>query len=82
MKILNAVVKRAHRDRYFGRVEAEVSLLVRDGAQTAPRLETIRANVPVRDGSKKSLRSRLIEDAATMSMLFANVRHMERSNAA
>ncbi len=75
MKILNAAVRRARRDRDFDRVEALVSLLIRDTPTSAPRVETIRASVPSRARqSERSLRERLIEDASSMAVLFHSTR--------
>lgn len=71
MKILNAAVRRARRDRDFGRVEAEVTVLLRDTPHSPPRVETIRTSVPAKSPrSDLSLRERLIEDATSLVVLF------------
>ncbi|MBJ3761382.1 hypothetical protein ILP92_01270 [Maribius pontilimi] len=63
MIVLDSKIGDVHRDRDFGRVEANVTLWIKRPGQPV-RPATIRTNVPVR--GHDPLRLRLIQDAARL----------------
>lgn len=63
MIVLDSKISRVHRDRDFGRVEADITFLIKRPGQPV-RPATIRTNVPVR--GHDPLRLRLTRDAARL----------------
>lgn len=83
MEILHSTINHARRDRDFGRVEAQVRLMVRYHPSLPPRSQTVLANVPDRErGSTLTLRDRVISEAATMMVLLDRLKRRDDKIAA
>lgn len=67
MLVLDAAILRARRNRDFGRVEADIALIVKPGPNRPVQRLTVFTSQPA--SGARPLRRRLIEDAARLVRL-------------